>query len=189
MTKNTNITRGLMAIAASAALATGVAACGGDDSSSSSKSGSSGSGDSGSASGTLNGAGSTFAAPVYQQWGSELKNKGITVNYQPVGSGAGIASLAQGTADFAGSDPALADEDRTALDKGDAVQIPMFFGAITASYNVKGVDSGLKLDGQTLADIFQGRITKWDDPAIAKLNDGIDLPSADITVVHRSDES
>jgi phosphate transport system substrate-binding protein len=187
MIKNKNI---LLALAASATLATGVAACGGDSSDTGNPtSASGGSGASDTLSGTVNGAGSTFAAPVYQQWGSELKDKGITLNFQPVGSGAGIAALAQGTAQFAGSDPALTDEDKGTLTKGDPVQIPVFFGAITAAYNVKGLDTGLKLDGQTLADIFQGKITKWDDPKIASMNSGVKLPSADITIVHRSDES
>ncbi len=102
-------------------------------------SGSSGS-NSAKVSGTVNGAGSTFAAPVYQQFGSQLKDQGITLNYQPVGSGAGIAALAQGTAQFAGSDPALTPEDKATLTKGDPVQIPVFFGAITVSYNVSGAE-------------------------------------------------
>ena len=179
--------RVLPALAASAALAVGAAACG--SSSNSSSSSSSGSSNSAKVSGTVNGAGSTFAAPVYQQFGSQLKDQGVTLNYQPVGSGAGVAALAQGTAQFAGSDPALAPEDKSTLKKGDPVQIPVFFGAITASYHVSGLKSGLKLDGQTLADIFQGRITTWNDPAIAKLNPGLKLPTGKITVVHRSDES
>jgi phosphate transport system substrate-binding protein len=165
------------------ALALGAAACGSSDDNNTSGSGG------GSASGTVNGAGSTFAAPVYQQWGSTLKDKGVTLNYQAVGSGAGVAALGQGTADFAGSDPALAPEDRKSLTKGDAVQIPMFFGAITVAYNVNGLDKGLKLDGPTVADIFLGKIKTWDDPAIAKLNGGVKLPGTKITVVHRSDES
>ncbi len=180
---NTNPKIRLLAAASLGALALGAAACGSsNDTSSSSTSGSS-------ASGTVNGAGSTFAAPVYQQWGSTLKDKGVTLNYQAVGSGAGVAALGQGTADFAGSDPALAPEDRKALSKGDAVQIPMFFGAITVAYNVNGVEKGLKLDGPTVADIFLGKIKSWNDPAIAKLNSGANLPGTKITVVHRSDES
>jgi phosphate transport system substrate-binding protein len=179
----TNPKRKLLVAASLGALALGAAACGSsNDSGTSSGSGSS-------ASGTVNGAGSTFAAPVYQQWGSTQKGKGVTLNYQAVGSGAGIAALAQGTANFAGSDPALTPDDRKTLTKGDVVQIPMFFGAITASYNVSGVDKGLKLDGPTLADIFLGKIKTWNDPAIAKLNPGVKLPSSKITVVHRSDES
>jgi phosphate transport system substrate-binding protein len=177
----TNPKMRLLAAMSLGALALGTAACGSSNDGTATASSS--------ASGTVNGAGSTFAAPVYQQWGSTLKNKGITLNYQPVGSGAGVAALGAGTADFAGSDPALAPEDRAALKKGDAVQIPMFFGAITVAYNVNGLDKGLKLDGPTVADIFLGKITSWNDPAIAKLNPGIQLPGTKITVVHRSDES
>jgi phosphate transport system substrate-binding protein len=183
------INRLLPALAVVATLALGAAACGSDSSDNSSSASSSGSSSSGASGGTVNGAGSTFAAPVYQQFGSQLKQQDVTVNYQAVGSGAGIAALAQGTAQFAGSDPALTDEDKATLTKGDPVQIPVFFGAITASYNISGVKAGLKLDGQTLADIFEGKITTWNDPAIAALNAGTKLPSAKITVVHRSDES
>jgi phosphate transport system substrate-binding protein len=183
----TNPKMKLLVAASLGALALGAAACG--SSSDSSTGSSSGSGSSDSASGTVNGAGSTFAAPVYQQWGSTLKDKGVTLNYQAVGSGAGVAALGQGTADFAGSDPALTPEDRKTLTKGAVVQIPMFFGAITVSYNVNGLDKGLKLDGPTTADIFLGKIKSWDDPAIAKLNPGVKLPGTKITVVHRSDES
>jgi phosphate transport system substrate-binding protein len=164
-------------------LAVGVSACG---SSSNSKSNT---GSSGGASSSINGAGSTFAAPIYQQWGNALKSKGITVNYQPVGSGAGVAQLAAGTTDFAASDPALTPQDRATLKKGEVVQIPTAFGAITVSYNLSGVQKGLKLDGATIADIFLGKIKSWNDPAIAKLNPGVKLPGDAITVVHRSDES
>jgi phosphate transport system substrate-binding protein len=162
------------------ALALGATACGSSDNDSTAASGGSSS---------INGAGSTFAAPIYQQWGNALKDKGITVNYQPVGSGAGIAQLAAGTADFGASDPALGPEDRATFKKGKATQIPMAFGAITVSYNLDGVKKGLKLDGATVADIFLGKVKKWDDPAIAKLNPGVKLPGDSITVVHRSDES
>jgi phosphate transport system substrate-binding protein len=177
-----------LAPVAAAVLALGVSACGSDNSSSNASTSGGGSSSSG-ASGTVNGAGSTFAAPIYQQWGNALKDQGITVNYQPVGSGAGIAQLAAGTADFGASDPALTPEDRATFKKGEAVQIPMAFGAITVAYNLDGVDKGLKLDGATAADIFLGKITKWNDPAIAKLNPGVSLPGDSITVVHRSDES
>jgi phosphate transport system substrate-binding protein len=182
----------MLAIAASSVLALGAAACGSSGKSSTtsnSSSSSSSSNGSGSASGTINGAGSTFAAPVYQQWSSELKGQGITLNYQPVGSGAGVAAWTSGTADFAGSDPSLTPDDRAAAKKGDAVQVPVFFGAITAAYNLSGVKSGLKLDGKTLADIFSGKVKKWNDPEIASLNSGTSLPSSSITIVHRSDES
>src|SRR4051812_23479911 len=173
-----------LALAAALVLALTVAACG-----SSNKKSDTGGGGGGGASGSINGAGSTFAAPIYQQWGNALKDKGITVNYQPVGSGAGIAQLAAGTADFGASDPALTPQDRATFKKGEAVQIPTAFGAITVSYNLSGVNKGLKLDGATVADIFLGKINKWNDPAIAKLNPGVTLPGDAITVVHRSDES
>jgi phosphate transport system substrate-binding protein len=172
---------------AAAVLALGVSACGSDNKSDTSSS--SGSSTASGATGSINGAGSTFAAPIYQQWGNALKDQGITVNYQPVGSGAGIAQLAAGTADFGASDPALTPEDRATFKKGDVVQIPTAFGAITVAYNLDGVEKGLKLDGAAIADIFLGKITKWDDPAIAKLNSGVKLPGDAITVVHRSDES
>jgi phosphate transport system substrate-binding protein len=192
-------TRRLSAVAVTLAAALGIAACGSSSSSSSStgnpapSSGASSSSGSSSSSGgggsaTLNGAGSTLAAPIYQQWGSTLKSQGLTVNFNPVGSGAGIASLETATVNFAGSDPALKPTDVKAM-KGPVVQFPVAFGAITASYNLPGVKSGLKLDGPTLADIFLGKIKTWSDPAIAKLNPGLKLPSTNITVVHRSDSS
>src|SRR3954469_69149 len=138
-----------LAPAAALVLALGVSACGSSDNSSSGGGG-------GSSSGTINGAGSTFAAPIYQQWGNALKDQGTTVNYQPVGSGAGVAQWQAGTADFGASDPALTPEDRSAAKKGEGVQIPMAFGAITVAYN--GAPKGLKLDGATVADIFLGKI-------------------------------
>src|SRR3954447_15290594 len=177
-----------LALAAALVLALTVAACGSGNKSDTGGSGS-GSGSGSSGGGSINGAGSTFAAPIYQQWGNALKDKGITVNYQPVGSGAGVAQLAAGTADFGASDPALTPEDRATLKKGEAVQIPMAFGAITVAYNLSGVKKGLKLDGATTADIFLGKVKKWNDPAITKLNPGVKLPGDSITVVHRSDES
>jgi phosphate transport system substrate-binding protein len=164
-------------------LAIAAAGCGNSDDNGTSTGGGSTGG------GTVNGAGSTFAAPIYSQWGNALKDQGVTVNYQPVGSGAGVAQFAAGTVDFGASDPALAPEDRATIKKGDPVQIPMAFGAITVAYNLEGVDKGLKLDGQTTADIFQGKIKTWNDAAIAKLNPGVKLPGDDITIVHRSDES
>jgi phosphate transport system substrate-binding protein len=180
---------GVGALALAAALA--VAACG-SSSTSSSASSSSGGAASGSSGGTVsatvNGAGSTLAAPIYQQWANTLKSNGLTVNYNPVGSGAGVTDLASATVAFAGSDPALKPADVKTL-KGPAVQFPVAAGAITVSYNLPGVKSGLKLDGPTLADIFSGKITKWNDSAIKSLNPGMSLPSTNITVVHRSDSS
>ena len=176
----------LAVVPLTAALAMGVAACG------SSSNGSTGStsGSGGSVNATLNGAGSTFAAPIYQQFGSNLKGQGLTINYQSVGSGAGVAQFTAGTVDFGATDPPLKPEEITAAKKkGDPLQFPVAFGAITVSYNLSGVKSGLKLDGKTIADIFLGKVKKWNDPEIASQNAGVSLPSSDITVVHRSDES
>jgi phosphate transport system substrate-binding protein len=175
-------------VATALASALAVAACG----SSSSKTTTTGTGaaasPSSSGSGTINGAGSTLAAPIYQQWGSTLKGQGLTVNYNPVGSGAGQTQLASATVDLAGSDPSLKPSD-TAKMKGAVLQFPVAAGAITVSYNLSGVKSGLKLDGPTVAKIFQGQIKTWDDPAIKALNPGMSLPTTNITVVHRSDSS
>jgi len=176
------------AVLLAASLAVLVAACGSDDSSS----GSSGGSSSGSKlSGSINGAGATFPLPVYQEWAARLKEKqGLTVNYQGIGSGGGIAQFTAGTVDFGATDSAMEDtEIAAAKKKGDPVHIPSVFGAVTVSYNVNGVEKGLKLDGKTVADIFLGKITKWNDPAIAQGNSGVKLPDSDITVCHRSDES
>jgi len=176
--------RRMATVVAVAASSLTVAACG---SSSNSSSGSGGGGSSG-GSGTINGAGSTLAAPIYQQWGSTLKGQGLTVNFNPVGSGAGQTELASATVNFAGSDPSLKPADKATM-KGPVLQFPVAAGAITVSYNLSGVKSGLKLDGATVAKIFQGTIKTWDDPAIKALNPGVTLPSTNITVVHRSDSS
>ena len=166
------------ALASCALLALTVGACG----KSSSTTGST------SSSATISGAGSTFAAPVYQQWGSAIS--GLTVNYNPVGSGAGITALEGKTVDFGASDPPLKPADFETLEKvGPVQQIPMFLGAITVSYNLPGVQSGLKLDGETIAEIFLGKIKTWNDAKIKALNPGVSLPSTAITVIHRSDSS
>jgi phosphate transport system substrate-binding protein len=182
--------RHISAIAAVLGVSLVIAACGSSSSSTSSAPapGGSSSGGSSGGSGTINGAGSTFAAPIYEQWGSTLKGQGLTVNYNAVGSGAGIAQLQAATVDFAGSDPAMKSSE-VAQAKGPVAQFPIGFGAVTVSYNLSGVKSGIKLDGKTLADIFEGKITKWNDPAITALNPGMSLPSTAITVVHRSDSS
>jgi phosphate transport system substrate-binding protein len=137
----------------------------------------------------VSGAGSTFAAPVYLQWASALSP--LTVNYQAVGSGAGITALESKTVDFGASDPPLkaADEAAIAKNGSPAVQIPMFLGAITVSYNLPGVPTGLKLDGTTLGEIFLGKIKSWNASQIKTLNPSLTLPSTAITVIHRSDSS
>jgi phosphate transport system substrate-binding protein len=136
----------------------------------------------------VNGAGSTFAAPIYQQWGSTVKSQGLTVNYNSVGSGAGVTQLQAATVAFAGDDSPLKSSDVTGM-KGPVLQFPVAFGSITVSYNLSGVKSGIKLDGPTLANIFLGKVKTWNDPAIKALNPGMSLPSTAITVVHRSDSS
>ena len=187
------------ALAGSVLLALGLAACGSSSSSSSSTPTSTAATSSTAAaktattpptgSGTISGAGSTFAAPVYEQWASA--QSGLTVNYQAVGSGAGITAIESKIVDFGASDPPLKAKDEEAIAKNGspAVQIPMFLGAITVSYNLPGVKSGLKLNGQTLGDIFIGKVKTWNDPEIKALNPGVTLPSTAITVIHRSDSS
>ena len=187
-----NLNRLLPALALVAALALGAAACGSDDNSSSGgSSNSSGSSSSSNLGGSLNGAGATFPLPVYQEWAANFQEKfGTTVNYQGVGSGEGIAQFTAGTVDFGATDAAMTDEEEAAAkSKGEPVHVPTVLGAVTISYNVKGVEKGLKLDGATAADIFLGKVKTWNDPAIAKLNSGVTLPSGAITVCHRNDES
>jgi phosphate transport system substrate-binding protein len=188
------------ALAGCVVLALGIAACGSSEKSSSSSSSTTAASTASSTpsttatavsagSGTISGAGSTFAAPVYEQWASSLS--GLTVNYQAVGSGAGITAVESKTVDFGASDPPLkaADEEAIAKNGSTAVQIPMFLGAITVSYNLPGVKTGLKLDGKTIADIYLGKVKTWDDTEIKALNPGVTLPSTSITVIHRSDSS
>jgi len=141
--------------------------------------------------GTLNGAGATFPAPIYTELAARFKKlQGTTINYQAVGSGAGIAQFTAGTVDFGASDAAMKDEEiAAAKKKGDPVHVPTVLGAVTVSYNVSGLEKGVKLDGATVADIYLGKIKKWNDPKIAANNKGTTLPSTDISVCHRSDES
>ena len=186
--------RRIAVLAAALASALAVAACG--SSNNNTTTGAAGAttatgtatGGSSSGSGTINGAGSTLAAPIYLQWGATLKGQGVTVNFNPIGSGAGQTELASATVNFAGSDPSLKPSDKSKM-KGAVLQFPVAAGAITVSYNLSGVKSGLKLDGPTVAKIFQGTIKTWSDPAIKALNPGMSLPSTNITVVHRSDSS
>ena len=185
----------LLALSCCAVLAFGAAACGSDDTNPSSG-GSGGSSSSGGgtakAGGSINGAGATFPAPVYQEWAARFKeDQGTTVNYQGIGSGGGIAQFSAGTVDFGATDSAMKDDEITTAQKkgSDPVHVPTVLGAVTVSYNVDGVDQGLKLDGKTVADIFLGKVKKWNDPEIAGQNSGASLPSTNITVCHRSDES
>jgi len=140
---------------------------------------------------TITGAGSTFAAPLYGQLGSEYKSKAdTTINYQSVGSGAGVAQFIANTVNFGATDVALKDSEvAQAKANGAPLNIPVAFGAVTVSYNIPGIKTGLKLDGPTIANIYLGTITNWNDPAIGHLNPGVKLPSLQIAPVYRSDGS
>ena len=134
------------------------------------------------------GAGATFPYPLYAKWADAYKKQtGVSLNYQSIGSGGGIKQIQAKTVDFGASDMPLKPEE---LDKNGLVQFPAIVGGNVIAYNIKGVSTGkLKLTGPVIADIFLGKITKWNDPAIAKLNAGVTLPGDAIAVVHRSDGS
>ena len=136
----------------------------------------------------ITGAGATFPYAVYTKWAEAYKAAtGNQVNYQGIGSSGGIKQIKAKTVDFGGTDAPLTEAD---LDKDGLVQVPAVMGGVTIVTNVPGIESGkLKLDGMTAADIFRGAITKWNDPAIAKLNPGFKLPDMAITIAHRSDGS
>jgi phosphate transport system substrate-binding protein len=138
----------------------------------------------------INGAGATFPAPIYTKWFSEYSklHPNVLINYQPVGSGAGIRQLTNQTVFFGASDGPMTNEQQQAA-PGKILHLPTVVGGVVPVYNLSGITTPLKFTGQLLADIFLGKITKWNDPAIARVNAGINLPSTDITVVHRSDGS
>src|SRR4051812_48795011 len=138
----------------------------------------------------INGAGATFPFPIYSKWFSDYNklHPEVEVNYQSVGSGAGIRQLTNQTVFFGASDGPMTNEQLQAA-PGKVLHLPTVLGAVVPVYNLSGVNAELKFTGQVLADIFLGKITKWNDPAIAKLNAGINLPATDITVAHRSDGS
>jgi phosphate transport system substrate-binding protein len=136
----------------------------------------------------LVGAGSTLVAPLVAQWSNDYAKKtGVTITYGAIGSGGGIAQITARTVDFGASDAPLTPDQAAACK--DCVQVPWALGATLASYNLKGAPAKLKLSGPVLADIFLGKITRWNDPAIAKLNAGATLPATPITPVYRSDGS
>src|SRR5512143_2696766 len=140
---------------------------------------------------TLNGAGATFPDPIYTEWrfAYQYVDPSVTINYQAIGSGGGKKAIVDGTVDFAGSDSLLTTE-YTATTKGQLQMFPTLAGAIVPIFNLAPeVTTTLTLDGPTLAGIYLDKITKWNDPAIAALNPGVNLPDKPITVVHRSDGS
>jgi phosphate transport system substrate-binding protein len=142
----------------------------------------------------INGAGATFPYPIYSKWFDEYHkaNGNIQINYQSVGSGAGIKQATDGTVDFGASDGPMSDEQLKAYsDKHGSgiLHFPTVLGAVVPTYNIPGVTASLNFTPEALAGIFLGRITKWNDPAIAGANKGVNLPANDIVVVHRSDGS
>jgi phosphate transport system substrate-binding protein len=137
---------------------------------------------------SISGAGSSFVAPLVNQWIPAVGSAyDYQLQYNPIGSGGGIAAITARTVDFGASDAPMS-ADQFAACKG-CVQIPWALSATSIIYNLDGVKNLLKMDGPTLAQIFEGKITTWDDPAIAKLNKGVSLPSTKIAIVHRSDNS
>ena len=138
----------------------------------------------------INGAGATFPYPIYSKWFDEYNKlyPEVRVNYQSQGSGAGIRQLTSQTVFFGASDGPMTDEQLAAA-PGKILHLPTVLGANVPVYNVPGLKTELTFSGPVLADIFLGKITRWNDPAIARLNAGATLPSSDITVVHRSDGS
>src|SRR5881409_4413723 len=145
---------------------------------------------------TILGAGATFPCPLITKWSSDYANSSLNyggkttqvqVNYNCVGSGAGITQIAQKTVDFAGSDAPLKPSERAAAPG--LLHIPETIGAVTAAYNVASLSSGLNLTGHVLGEIFLGKITTWNHANISALNPGVVLPNSAIRVVHRSDSS
>jgi phosphate transport system substrate-binding protein len=137
----------------------------------------------------LNGAGATFPFPIYSKWFADYAAAtNIKINYQSIGSGGGIRQFTAGTVDFGASDAPMSDEEMAKL-PAPAFHFPTVLGAVVITYNIPGVTALLRFTGPVVADIFSGRITKWNDSRIATLNKGIALPASDILVVHRSDGS
>jgi phosphate transport system substrate-binding protein len=142
---------------------------------------------------TINGAGATFPNPIYQQWFSEFKmaHPDVSINYQSLGSGAGINQLTAGTVDFGASDLPMTDkqmQDMVDAKKPKPLHFPTVLGAVVLTYNVPGV-TDLKLTPEAIAGIYLGEVKKWNDAKIASANPGVKLPASDIEVVHRSEGS
>jgi len=138
----------------------------------------------------INGAGATFPNPIYSKWFAEYNklHPNVEINYQSLGSGAGIRQITNQTVFFGATDGPMTNDQLVAA-PGKILHFPTVLGAVVPVYNIPNVTAELKFSGAVLADIYLGKITKWNDPAIAKLNAGVSLPGSDITVVHRSDGS
>ena len=144
----------------------------------------------GAAAQNLNGAGATFPYPIYSKWFSEYKqaNSSVQINYQSIGSGGGIQQVTSGTVDFGAADVTMTD-DQIAKAKVKVIAIPTVLGAVVPVYNVPGVNKDLNFSGDVIADIYLGKITKWNDGRIAKDNPGVSLPDKPILPVYRSEGS
>ena len=166
-------------------LATALIACG---------AGGSGSGDdakpaSSTAAVDLTGAGATFPYPIYSKWFADYaRETSVKINYQSIGSGGGIKQLKEQTVDFGASDAPMSDEDLKSA-PGEIVHVPTVLGAVVITYNLEGLKQPLRFSSEALADIFLGKIKKWNDSKIAADNPGVTLPTSDVTVIHRSDSS
>ena len=169
-----------LALGATLALAAPALACGGGDT----EGGGAGRG------AALTGAGATFPNPIYTKWfDAYAKETGVRINYQSIGSGGGIRQFTEGTVDFGATDGPMTDAQIAAVG-GNVLHVPTVLGAVVVTYNLPEVAGApLRFDGPTLAEVFLGRITKWNDSRLAALNPGAKLPAKDIIVVHRSDGS
>ncbi len=138
----------------------------------------------------LTGAGATFPYPLYSRWVSEYAAAtGVKINYQQIGSGGGIKQLQEQTVDFGASDAPMSDSELAQAKGGPVFHIPSVIGLVAVAYNLPQVTQPLKLSGPVVADIFLGKVTKWNDSRITALNPGATLPNSDILVVHRSEGS
>lgn len=139
----------------------------------------------------LTGAGATFPYPIYSKWFSDYaKSTGVKINYQSIGSGGGIRQLSEQTVDFGASDSPMSDQEIANAKGGPVLHFPTVMGAVVITYNVPGINKrALNLNGDVVADIFEGKITKWNDARIVAQNRGVALPNSDILFVHRSDGS
>jgi phosphate transport system substrate-binding protein len=138
----------------------------------------------------INGAGATFPFPIYSKWFDEYhkQHPNVEINYQSIGSGGGIRQLSNGTVFFGASDGPMTN-DQLAAAPGAILHFPTVLGGVVPSYNIPGVTASLKFTGAVLAEIYLGKITKWNDASLTRLNPGVRLPGTDIAVVHRSDGS
>jgi phosphate transport system substrate-binding protein len=138
----------------------------------------------------LTGAGATFPYPIYSKWFAEYATKtGVKINYQSIGSGGGIKQLSEQTVDFGASDAPMSDAELAKAKGGKVLHFPTVLGAVVVTYNIPGVKKTLNLSGDVVADIFLGKVTKWNDARIRATNPGVALPNMDVLVVHRSDGS